>query len=219
MSNPAFEAGRAKFNWWPDWQEECVAIVGAGPSLKSKDLSILKNRIHIIAIKTAIDLCPWAEICYGCDAAWWNDRKGLPKFGGLKIFHGIQANQWSGLHRVEIDLSKDQMLVDQPLKIGNGGNSGFQALNLAIQFGATNVPLIGLDMGAVNGESHWYGRNKWQGANNPMQSNFNRWKQGFKAAKESIDKLGVEIVNCSMESTMKTFPKVPLEQVLEDWGL
>jgi len=219
MKNYAFEIGRRENKWWPDWSGDCVAIIGGGPSIKQTDLSILKDRIHIIAIKTAIDLVPWAEVVYGCDAPWWLDRRGLPKFGGLKFFHGPQAaNHWKDMHRVEIVMGKDEMLVDLPLKIGNGGCSGFQSLNLAVQFGASDIILVGFDL-HDRGGVHWYGRNKWDRASNPMPSNFNRWNKGFAAALPSLNKLGITVVNASTESELKPFPKKSLQETIEEWGL
>ena len=216
--NAAFEAGSRKFPWWPDWREECVAIVGAGPSIKKMDLSLLKDRIHVIAIKVAVDLLPWADICYGCDAPWWISRQGLPKFSGLRMFHGVAANQYKDLHRVFIDMGKDNILVDEPLHIGNGGNSAFHAINLAVQFGVKDIILIGVDC-HDRGGTHWYGRNTWLNANNPMGTNFVRWMKGFDAAKKDLDRLGVTVVNASTQSEVKTFPKTPLDAVMTEWGL
>jgi hypothetical protein len=216
--NVASLLGPKQFDWWPDWRGECVAIVASGPSIKGLDLSILRDRIHVIAIKATVDLCPWADICYGCDAPWWIDRKGLPKFSGIKIFHGIAANQFSNMRRCEIDISSDRILVEKPMKIGNGGNSGFQALNLAIQFGATDIILIGLDC-HNRGGLHYYGRNTWLNANNPMGTNFTRWLKGFGIAKKDIDRLGVNVINASMESELQCFRKVSLPAIMTEWGL
>jgi hypothetical protein len=217
--NQAAELGPQKFPWWPDWRGECAAIVASGPSMKKLDVSMLKDRIHVIAIKSTIDKCPWAEVCYGCDAAWWLARKGLPSFKGTKIFHGIAAaNQWPDLHRTEIRIDTDAMLVEKPLEIGNGGNSGFQAVNLAIQFGATDIVLLGMDC-HDRGGVHWYGRNNWLNASNPMMSNFNRWRSGFKAAQKSINKLGVTVVDATTDGELNCFRKAGLAEVLEEWGL
>lgn len=218
MINKAYEEG-LKLPWWKDWKFDCVAIVASGPSIKSFDLSILKDRIHVIAIKTSIDLCPWAEVVYGCDDPWWIDRKGLPHYKGLKLTHGQQiASAYKDIHRVEIVISKDDMLVEKPLQISNGGNSGHQALNIAVQFGVTDVILIGFDL-HERGGVHWYGRNKWDRASNPMQSNYNRWNKGFDIAAKSLRALGVTVVNASMESEVRAFPKKPLEEIMEEWGL
>jgi hypothetical protein len=213
-----WDRGRSKHKWWPDWRGECFAVVASGPSIKQTDLSLMKDRIHVIAIKTAVDLCPWAEVCYGCDAAWWIDRKGLPKFGGLRIYYGQQASQYPNMHRVQIDLQKDEMLMAEPLILGNGGNSGFQALNLGLQFGGTDAILVGFDC-HERGGVHWYGRNKWTNANNPMGTNYTRWIKGFELAKKSIARIGATVVNASPQSEIKAFPKQPLAEVMEEWGL
>lgn len=216
--NRAAELGPTQFAWWPDWREECAAIVASGPSVKNLDLSVLRDRIHVLAIKTNIDLCPFAEVVYGCDAPWWIDRKGLPNFNGVKIFHGIGAKQFPNMHRCEIEMSKDALLVDEPMRIGNGGNSGFQALNLVVQFGATNIVLVGFDCHG-RGDVHWYGRNKWPNANNPMGSNYARWMKGFEMAKRDADRMKITIVNASPDSEIKCFPKRALSQIMEEWGL
>lgn len=219
MINKAYEEG-LKLPWWKDWLGDCVAIVAGGPSIKMFDLSILKDRIHTIAIKTAIDLCPWAEVVYGCDDPWWLDRKGLPNYKGLKLSHGYQitSNPVNKVHKVEIVISRDDILVDKPLQISNGGNSGHQAINLAVQFGATDIILVGYDL-HERGGVHWYGRNKWNQASNPMQSNYQRWNKGFDTAAKSLKALDVTVMNASMESELRAFPKKPLQQIMEEWGL
>lgn len=214
----ATELGLKKYPWWPDWRNECVAIVASGPSIKKTDLSLLRDRIHVIAIKVAVDLCPWAEVCYGCDAAWWVDRKGLPKYAGLKLFHGNAAKQFPNLHRVDIEMAKDAILVDEPLKLGNGGNSGFQAINLAVQFGATDIILVGFDC-HERGGVHWYGRNTWLNANNPMGTNYNRWLKGFGLIRQELSKMGVTVINASAETEIKCFPRGPLHKTMMEWGL
>lgn len=221
MKNEAAELGPKQYDWWPDWRGESVAIVASGPSMKKVDVSVLKDRIHVIAIKRTVELCPWAEVCYGCDAPWWLHENGLPNFHGIKLFHGAQAaNRWPDLRKVDIDIKANTVLVDKPLRIGNGGNSGFQALNLAIQFGAKDIILLGFDCATPNQHDlHWYGRNQWANANNPMQSNFNTWLKGFDSAKKDIDRLGVEVVNCSAVSSINTFRKAPLNETMKEWGL
>ena len=39
-----------------------------------------------------------------------------------------------------------------------GGNSGFQAINLAFLWGATRIILLGFDCKAVAGKDHWFGQ-------------------------------------------------------------
>jgi hypothetical protein len=218
--NRAYELGRERFPWWPDWRGECVAIVASGPSVKKADVAKLRDRIHVVVIKESFELCPWSEVVYGCDASWWIYRKGLPEFKGLKIAHGIQATgQFKNLKRALIKMDRDSMLVDEPMTVGNGGNSGHQALNLVVQFGVTDVILVGFDMRADANHLHWYGRNKWLNANNPMGTNFQRWKKGFDIAKKDLDRMGVTVVNVSPDSQLMSFKRATLDDTLREWGL
>lgn len=215
----AFDRGKEKYPWWPDWRGECAAIVASGPSIKTTNVDLLKDRIHVLAIKATWEKCKWAEVVYGCDAPWWIHKRGLPEFGGVKLTHGAAATaQFKDLHKVEIKLPKDAMLIDDPLVIGNGGNSGFQALNLAIQFGATSIVLIGMDL-HDRGGVHWYGRNTAPGMSNPMSTNFKRWQKGFDQVVDPIKKMGVEVVNACPGSDLRGFQISSLEEVMERWGL
>ena len=218
--NQAFNIGRKAFPWWPDWQGECVAIVASGPSVNKDKIAKLRDRIHVIAIKENIDLCPWADVVYGCDDAWWLHRNGLPAYKGLKLTHGVRASSEFKMPRVIIEnTSLDAILVENPLHIGSGGNSGFQAVNLAVQFGATDLLLIGFDMGADPNHIHWYVRNKWLNANNPMQSNYNRWIRGFDLARKDLDRLEINVVNASPISKLKCFKMAGLDETMKEWGL
>lgn len=214
----ATDLGLERFPWWPDWRGQCAAIVASGPSLKKTQVESLRDRVHVIAIKETVEKCPWAEIVYGCDAAWWIHRKGLPKFKGLKMAHGIAATtQFGDIKKVEIEMV-DRILIDEPMKVGNGGNSGFQALNLAIQFGAKDIIIAGIDL-HDRGGLHWYGRNTAQGMNNPAPHNFRRWTNGFVAIEKEIKKLDISVVNVSPDSELRSFRKQSLEDVIRDWGL
>jgi hypothetical protein len=123
------------------------------------------------------------------------------------------------MHRVKIDMTKDRLLVEEPLALGNGGNSGFQGLNLVAQFGATSIMVVGLDCRDHKGLLHWYGRNTAPGMNNPDRSNFNRWSPAFDLARKDADSLGIEIVNCSPISAISSFKKMSVNETLEEWGL
>jgi hypothetical protein len=136
----------------------------------------------------------------------------LPNFHGLKIcYSGNNLQGFPDIKRVDIpEKGFDRLRVDEVGKIGSGGNSGFQALNLAVQFGAKRVILIGFDMTDASGV-HWYGRNSWPQANNPMEHNFKRWIAAF----ETVS--GVEVVNASPDSALQCFPKTSIAEALHAW--
>lgn len=198
-----------------------MAIIASGPSAKKADLTLLRGRARVIAIKQNVDLCPWADIVYGCDAAWWRHRRGLPEFGGVKVCwagNGIPKTEYPDIRRVEIALGQglkkySEDLQAQPGTVGGGGNSGFQAINLALQFGARRIILIGFDMNDRGGK-HWYGRNHWPSANNPDDSCFLRWIANLSKAAPVLQSLGVDVVNTSPDSALRCFPFADLETAL-----
>jgi hypothetical protein len=165
-----------------------------------------------------VRLCPWADVVYGCDGPWWKARRGLPEYEGLKLAHDTSVcAAYPDVHKVEV-LTQDRVQLDEPGVVGSGGNSGFQALNLALQFGARRIMLIGFDMHAGSGV-HWYGRNAWRNANNPSSPNLMRWRDAFTSEAPQLRQLGIDIVNVSPDSSLRCFEFASLEATLERWNL
>lgn len=220
MTNKAAELGPRQFKWWPDWRGECVAIVASGPSTKTAKVEQLRNRIHVIAIKENVNLCPWADVVYGCDEAWWVHRKGLPEYKGIKISQAVRACAvYKDIHKVDIiDPRGEEILLEKPGLIGSGSNSGFQGLNLAEQFGATGILLVGFDVHRKQG-LHWYGPNTADRMSNPDENNFKRWIKAFTAAAPGIKARGVDVVNASHGSALDCFRKASIDVALKGWGL
>lgn len=206
-------------DWWLDWKDECVAIVGAGPSANKTDLSILRNRIHVIAINESWKLVPWAEVLYGCDAVWWKIRNGVPEFKGLKISQDpLACTVYPEIKKVDIeDVKSNTLSLGCPGKIGAGGNSGFQAFNLAVQFGVSGIMLIGFDMSVDRG-AHWHGYHP-QPLNNPDGFNIRRWVSALERTTGLLKSMDIQVINCCLESKITTFTKMTVAQALEKWRL
>lgn len=224
------EASRAvptvKPAWFPDWSGQACAVIASGPSAKKANIAALKGKLKVIAIKeVAFDLCPWADVAYGCDAAWWVHRRGLPDFKGVKVsWAGSVRTQFRDVHLIEIRKDRpgtpgkqwvNEILTDEPGVIGSGDNSAFQALNLAVQFGANRVMLIGLDLAG----EHYYGRNSWFRAGNPDKAQFERCRKWFTENAGLLEKLNVDVVNVSPSSTLTCFRRATIEQTVLDWNL
>lgn len=204
---------------WPDWTGEAVAIVASGPSAKQASPAQLSGRAKVIAIKKSLELAPFADAVYGCDYPWWRSVGGLPDFKGLRLSYAPKACDQFGCVRVEIPTPmRDELLFGKTGAVGGGGNSGFQALNLAAQLGARRVLLVGIDCQDRSG-AHWYGRNNWQGGGNPGENNFKRWRAAFMTAAKQLEERGVEVVNASPLTDVKAFPKRSIAETLEAWGL
>jgi hypothetical protein len=87
-----------------------------------------------------------------------------------------------------------------------GGNSGYQAVSLAILFGAARIILLGYDMQATGNRLHWH-RDHGGKLHNPLPRKFKAWQDGFATlAKVSP----AEIINCSRETGLTCFPRMSL---------
>lgn len=204
---------------WPDWTGRAVAIVASGPSTRKAGVELMHGRLPVLAIKRNVDLCPWAEVVYGCDLPWWRSVDGLPAFGGMKLAYAARACDEYGCRKIDIpDIRHDRLKFDKVGEVGAGGNSGFQALNLAVQFGAARILLVGFDM-HDRGGVHWYGRNTAYQMSNPDRDNFRRWIPAFATAAKQLAERGVEVINASAGSDLTAFRKQPAAATLAEWGL
>ncbi|MFZ2252607.1 MAG: hypothetical protein WAW13_00365 [Minisyncoccia bacterium] len=202
---------------WPQW--EAAAIIASGPSTKASDVELLKGRLPVLAIKKNVELAPWADAVYGCDYPWWKSVQGLPKFGGLKMAYAAHACNQFGLTRVLIPDVRSDAICEGPIgTVGAGGSSGFQALNLAVQFGAKRILLIGFDVQGRSG-LHWYGRNTANGMSNPTESNFRRWKAAFDGVAPGLKAKGIDVINAGGLSDIKGFRKMRVADALAEWGM
>src|SRR5262249_19842922 len=91
----------------------------------------------------------------------------------------------------------------EPGVIHYGFNSGFQAVNLALQFGAQHIVLVGFDMRVVDGREHFFGSHPECQGFGPLSLELFISEFG-KAARDLSD--DIEIVNATPGSALKCFP-------------
>ena len=96
----------------------------------------------------------------------------------------------------------------EPPAIHQGFNSGYQAINLALHFGAKRVVLLGFDMGAT-GDEHWFGKH-------PTELDSGRDWSRFIQAFESMqpESAGLEVINATRITALRCFPRAPLRTVV-----
>jgi hypothetical protein len=213
-----YEKGKAKFDWWQDWRGECVAIIASGPTAKRVGVEQLQDRIHVIAINENFRLAPFADVLYSCDAEWWKHCGPDKKFKGLRL--GFEYYE-GGVKAIKI--LKDgpeyvhELLFDEPGVVGSGSNSGFQTINLAAQFGATAIALIGFDMRLDQG-IHWHGFHR-SPLRNPDEERCRKWTKYIDGSAGKLSFNGIDVVNCSEVSKLQNYPKMSIEQMLKRWSL
>jgi hypothetical protein len=206
---PAIPA--AKPSWFLDWTGETVALIASGSSAAKAGVEQLQGRVRTMVVNTSWQLAPWADVLYGCDLKWWEKYNGVPEFKGLKLVQEREARTFfPELHLVKVDRLVDQLLLDRPGYVGSGGNGGFQVLNLAVQFGAKKILLIGYDMKG----DHWHARHPFPLSNPHPQDNFPRWRRAIDGAALVMWRMGITIINCSMISALQAYPKKTIQEAL-----
>lgn len=193
-----------------DWEGQTAVCIATGPSLTQEDVDYVRGKAKVIAISDAILMAPWADVLYSCDAKWWRHPSkhfGL-KWDGLKV--GLHSN---------IEFEKVNVLQytthsgfdERPTHLATGHNSGYQALHLAVHFGAKHIILLGYDMGAAGGKTHFFGAHP---DNLESNSPYKKFCSAFETLKEPLDNMGVTVVNCTRKSALKCFTKLPLRVAL-----
>jgi hypothetical protein len=200
--------------WFAD---DHVCIVAApGPSLTPGVAEQCRGH-DVIVVQDAYRLMPWAPILYGCDVKWWRYHRGALDFAGEKwtIEGPGYGNDKRGLAasyglRVVAGAYGDTFSVD-PARINTGRNSGFQAVGLAIHFGARRIVLVGFDMRECDGRNHFFGNHP-----HPLHNtkNYKRFVAAFASAAKSLPP-GVSILNATPDSALTCFPFVNLADVVQ----
>ena len=192
-----------------------IACLGSGPSLTAEDVDLLRGKSMVIAVNDAYRLCRWADALYACDVSWWRQSYGAVKGSGFagslwSMSQDDWKRGWQKQFRDVHVLKKTGALGIETHMDGlrSGGSSGFQAINLAVHFGAQRIVLLGYDYRKVGGKGHFFGEHK-----NKSGPYAPRLARAFDSMVEPLQQLGIEVINCSRYSIVNAFPKAELRDV------
>lgn len=189
------------------WHGETVVCIAGGPSLTQADVDACRGRARVLAIKDAIRLAPDADVLYACDEKWWRHHAAQLAFSGPRYALEMLAA------RYDVEVLKntgDTGLELSPDGLKTGRNSGYQAINLAVHLGATRVLLLGYDMGPRQGQHHWFGPHPYPASAPP----YDRFLQCFDTIVAPLAAAGVQVVNCTPDSSLRCFPTMRLAEAL-----
>lgn len=186
------------------WPESTIVCLATGPSLTRDDCEYVRGKVDAaIAVNDAYKWAPWADVLYGCDAKWWYWHKGAEGFQGRKYAMQPQGKKWPGVDVLANTGAKGLELDPTGLRTGN--NSGYQAINLAVHFGAKRIILLGYDMRG----NHCFGHHP-----DNSRPPFHLCIERFKTLVGPLREAGVEVINCTPKSALDAFPIRPLADVL-----
>lgn len=173
------------------------------------------RRENVIAVNDAYRLFPEAIALYACDAKWWRVHDGCPGFQGEKWSSHDDKN--NSKYEIAADYGvrlvrgfPGEGLSFDPSVIHYGSNSGFQALNLAILWGASKIILVGYDMRCANGKRHFFGDHSGPLSN---ASRYETFLPAFETAAKQMPE-DVRIINATPGSALKCFPMMDLDDAL-----
>lgn len=169
------------------------------------------GRCKVIVINNTWEKAPWADALYACDPQWWRHYK--PTFAGQKWSQCEEVEAFGGrrvMGREGPTLSLD------PSVIAFGRNSGFQAINLALHFGAGRIVLAGFDCQSTGGKAHWHADHSVDntGMHNPTETAYQPWRKAFANAARQLRELGIPCLNASRETALTCFERTTLEKAL-----
>lgn len=164
----------------------------------------------MVAINDAHRWAPWADVLYAADGKWWAHHNGVPEFTGLKFSIQQQSAHFAGVQVLRNEGSDGLEL--EPTGLRTGKNSGYQAINLAVHLGAKRILLLGYDMQVSAGQpTHFFGDHP-----RPLRSNspYPMFVTLFSTLVQPLRAAGVTVINCSRQTALTQFPRMPLREAL-----
>jgi len=170
----------------------------------------------VLAVQDSYKLLPDADVLYGCNDTWWKYHKGVPQFKGERWSthdegdnNKLKLAEEYGLHLVSGDARIG--FSTNPSLIHYGDNSGFQAVNMAILLGCTQIILVGFDMQPVGGKVHFFGDHPAPLEN---RSNYEAFLKHFNRAAQLLSP-HIQIINATPGSLLTCWPVMTFEEALE----
>lgn len=196
------------------WPGETVVCMATGPSLNQADADFVRGRARVICVNDAHRLAPWADVLYSSDRRWWPHYKGVPSFKGMKFGVGSASRKDNPFPGLDIPVLRNtgyHGLELDPAGLRTGRNSGYAAINLAFHFGPARIVLLGYNLGTPGNRVHFFGDHP--PGLTQMPSLYPAWRKSFETLVEPLRTAGVEIINCTVNTSLTCFPCRPLREV------
>lgn len=210
-----------------DWAGETCVILAGGPSMTREIAAKVRaSGCRSIAVNsqgiemTAADgsfttaMAPWADVLYAADRLWWrNNQDKALAFQGLKVTICTSRGE-AALHSPLVKILGNggpRGFDERKTHLRTGHNGGYQAVHLAVHFGATRILLCGFDMHARRGE-HWHADHHFRPNN---RAPYELFINGFRRIAPYYASAGVDVINCTPGSALDCFPFADLEGALD----
>lgn len=172
---------------------------------------------RVIGINMAYKIGNWMDMIFFGDVHFFlPNEEGLRRYPGLVITCHSQFAADSQIKYLTTD-ERVWGISELNDRVCWNWNSGAAAISIAVHTGAKRILLLGFDMKMVNGWTHWHSEYKLNGIEDTLphiQAVFDRHKESWPVIAEDAKRMGVEILNVTINSEIDVFRKVKLEEVL-----
>lgn len=188
-------------------RDKSLFIIASGPSIKELDLGALDRRITMGLNRSFLK---YDNTYYHCmfDQRLFDDYEAQLK--DHRCLFTLEDRPWGvqiqnlGAEGFEHDLSKG---------IYTGYTISYFALQLAVYMGFKKIFFLGLDLNNPVGQTHFFGYDHHSANHN--QTEFPKMLNSFERAAKTLQQVGVEVYNCSIDSKLQAFPKITFEKAIE----
>lgn len=182
------------------WEGLTAVCIASGPSLTEKDCKATQA-FPTIAVNNSWRRAPHAQVLMAGDHGWWQQHMHEVKESDFEF--------WTTSFSAAQDFDVNLLVSRAPTR-----NSGAKAIELAMQFGVSTILLIGYDCSLKNGV-HWHGPH--ERTSNPVQRDLDEWVENFKWVAQCAEQEGVQIINCSRDTSLTMFERADLEVAISLW--
>jgi hypothetical protein len=194
-----------------EWAGERAFVICGGESVNAQRHLIPKLRGRFVAVKHGVFIKPDADVLF-----FAGERPDVIAPPCLAAFRGQYAVVRGRGHQVFPETVKrlwrtttHERWSDDPTMVA-GFDAGTSSINLAMLFGATEIAIIGMDMGG----GRWFNDEIQHYLPQPPESDFQRHMSVLPDLEADAKAKGVRIVNCSPISRVTCFERQPLESFL-----
>lgn len=181
-------------------------ILASGPSLATHDLTPLKRRL-VMGLNRSFMIFP--DTHYHCTM----DRRLFDLYAEplrrTRCLFTIPTCPWGIPLKF---LGSEGFSRDLKVGIYSGYTICFFAIQVAVYMGFEQIFILGLDLKHKGAVTHFFGQDFH--SRNHESTEFPRMKKMLCLAARELRHSGVDVFNCSPESTLECFPKISYERAI-----